>query len=143
MLALFGEPGVIDDRGLDRAERFDLWQRHLAHFAQHSLIGPRGDGDKMQQRLVFRSRGGWRGKGGHWLDALALAGQQQPGAVVVQRHHAIGMTDDAGQLLDVGLEPQAARVTLQEIHGCLTVRARISIVYEGSLIRRKLDFATQ
>jgi hypothetical protein len=32
-------------------------------------------------------------------------------------------------LLDVGLKSQAAGVVLQEIHGCLTVSARISIVY--------------
>ena len=49
VLALFREAGVIDDRGLDRAECFDLRQRHLTHFGQHSLIGPGGDGDEMQQ----------------------------------------------------------------------------------------------
>ena len=76
--------------------------RHLAHFGQHSLIGPGGDGDEMQQRLVFRRCGGWRGEGRHRFDALTLAGQQQPGAVVVARQ-VLRPTGQAGQMPGGGL----------------------------------------
>src|SRR5271166_910848 len=74
----------------------------------------------MQQRLVLR-RGACRGsQRGHWFDALTLAGQQQPGAVVVQRDDTVGVADHADKVVDVGFEPQAAGVTLREIHGCLS-----------------------
>jgi len=97
----------------------------------------------MQQRLVFGRGAGGCGQRGHRLDALALTGQQQPGAVVVQRFRPVGMADDADQLVDVGFEVQAAGVTLQKIHGCLSAWARIFIVYETAPIRGKLNFATQ
>ena len=68
------------------------------------------------------SRSSLRGEGRHRLDALALARQQQPGAVVVQRQNAVGMAGDAGEFADIGFELQTAGFALQKIHGCLAVR---------------------
>jgi hypothetical protein len=78
------------------------------------------------------------------MDSEASARQQQPGAVVVQRDDAVDLADDIGEFVDIDFELQTAGcLALQKIHGCLEVRARISIVYERPLIRGKLDFATQ
>jgi len=140
---MLGESGVIHDHRFDRAKRLDLRQHHLAYFGQHGLVRPRGVGNEMQQRLVFGRSTGGCGQRGHRLDALALAGQQQPGAVVVQRFHPVGMADDADQLVDVGFEVQATGGAFQKIHDCLTAWARIFIVYEIAPIREKLNFATQ
>jgi len=105
MLAFLWKSGVVHDRRLDRTEPFDLWQNRLAHFAEHGLVRPRRIGHEMQQRLVFRRRARRRGESGHWLDALALARQQQPGAIVVQRHYPVGVADHASDVFDVGFEP--------------------------------------
>src|SRR4051794_25497546 len=43
--------------------------------------------------------------GGHRLDALALAGQQQTGAIAAQRGNPVGVTDLFGKTVYVSLEP--------------------------------------
>src|SRR4051794_6257474 len=43
--------------------------------------------------------------GGHRLDALALAGQQQAGAIAAQRIDPVGVTDLFGKTVYVSLEP--------------------------------------
>jgi hypothetical protein len=57
----------------------------------------------------------------------------------MQRHHPVGMADDAGQLLDLR---RLALLSRRSMVASLEA-ARISIVYEVTLIRRKLNFATQ
>ena len=113
MAAFFREPGVVEDPGLDGAVRRNAGQRDLAHFGQHGLVGPRRLAHEMQQRLVFRRGSRRRGQRGHGLDTLPIAGQQQAGTVVVQRHHAVGMADHAGEVVDVGFEPQTAGLTVR------------------------------
>jgi hypothetical protein len=58
---------------------------------QDGFITPRGVGDHMMQRLMHTSHIVWSQSRGHRLDALALAWQQQPGAVVLQRHVSISV----------------------------------------------------
>jgi hypothetical protein len=41
----------------------------------------------------------------HRLDALALAGQQQAGAVVAGRCDAVGMAEGSAKRLDIGGKP--------------------------------------
>ncbi len=79
-------------------------QDDLARLGEHGRIGPGGIGEEVQQRLVL---GGDAGRGGHGrdgLDALPLGGQEQARTVVAQGCGAIGMSDDADQLLDIGGE---------------------------------------
>jgi hypothetical protein len=59
----------------------------------------------MQQRLVLRRGSRRGGQRGHGFDTLPLTGQQQAGAIVMQRHQTIGMTDHAGHVFDVRFEP--------------------------------------
>jgi hypothetical protein len=44
--------------------------------------------------------------GGHGLDALALARQQQAGAVVAKRGDAVSMAESRAKCLDIGREPR-------------------------------------
>ena len=43
----------------------------------------------------------WRQAGGHRLYTLALAGQQQAGAVILQRNDSVSMPCGFGQALDI------------------------------------------
>jgi hypothetical protein len=42
--------------------------------------------------------------GGHGLDALAIAGQQQPSAVAAKRGEAIGVAEGCAERLDIRME---------------------------------------
>jgi hypothetical protein len=79
--ALLGKARVVHDPGQDRALPLDLGQDLGAPERQESLVGPVGLGDEMVERLM----GGLNPRGlepcRHGLDALALARQDQPGAV--------------------------------------------------------------
>ena len=44
--------------------------------------------------------------GGYRLDALALARQQQAGAVAPGRRNAVGMAESRAQRLDIALKPR-------------------------------------
>jgi hypothetical protein len=55
----------------------------------------------MMQRLVHPSNIVGSEPGGHGLDTLPFAGQQQAGAIVPQRRVTIGMPCGFGQALDI------------------------------------------
>jgi hypothetical protein len=71
----------------------------------------------MQQRLVLRRRARRRAQRGHRLDALALARQHKPGAIVVQRTNPVGVTDDTRQGVNIGVKTGTAGLAGQMIHG--------------------------
>ena len=123
--------------------RLDAWQRDLAHFGQHGQIGPRRLGHEVQQRLVFRRCSRRCGQRGHGLDTLPITRQKQAGTVVVQRNHAVGMADHAGQVLDVDFEAQTAGLACEEIHDCLRMGATNLRDYRALWIRTERSFTTQ
>jgi hypothetical protein len=106
VLALLGKAGVVDDPGLDRAMLLDQGQHLGPDHAKHGRVGPVGLGDQVVQRLV----GGLDPPGlnprSHGLDALALARQQQAGAIPPGRADAVGMTESRAQRLDIAFKPQ-------------------------------------
>ena len=82
-----------------------LGQHLLAHGGEHSRIIPRGLGDEVMQGLVGCLDMPRIEAGGHRLDALALARQQQAGAIAAQRIDPVGVTDLLAKSVYVGLEP--------------------------------------
>src|ERR1700675_4481377 len=101
MRSLFWETRVIDDPRLDRPLPFHRRQHHLAHLGQHPLVRPCRDTDKMQQRLMLRRRPRRSRLCGHRLHTLALARQDQPGAIVAQRANPVGVTEHARKTLHI------------------------------------------
>jgi hypothetical protein len=68
---------------------------------QDSFVTPRGVGDHMMQRLVHASDIVACKPRGHGLDTLPFPGQQQAGAIVLQRSMTIGMPCGFGQALNI------------------------------------------
>src|SRR6185369_1459348 len=66
---------------------------------------PRGLGDEVMQGLVGCLDMPRIEAGGHRLNALALARQQQAGAIAAQRIDPVGVTDLFGKSVYVSLEP--------------------------------------
>ena len=91
VLTLLGKSGVIDDPGGDRALSPQGGQHRLADRGQHRRVAPRRRCNKVVQRLVQAGHVGWVEARRHRLNALALAGQQQAGAVVENPLFAVGM----------------------------------------------------
>ena len=89
--ALLRKAGVIDDPGGDRALSPQGGQHLLADRGQHRRVAPRRRCNKVVQRLVQAGHVGWVEARRHRLNALALAGQQQAGAVVENPLFAVGM----------------------------------------------------
>ena len=108
MPALLGEARVVDDPGLDRPMPLDRRQNHLPHLRQHPLVRPPPLADKMQQRLMLGRRPLRRRHRRHRLHALALAGHQQPNAIIPQRLGSIGMADHAHKPFDISRKPAFA-----------------------------------
>jgi hypothetical protein len=74
------------------------------------------------------------------LDSLALAGQQQAGAVVMQWHDAVDVADDVGMVVDLGVEALTAGVAFEETHAWLRWSGIIRHCLRGvHPIQRKLD----
>src|SRR4051812_1852350 len=72
---------------------------------RHSIPIPRGLGDEVMQGLVGCLDMPRIEAGGHRLDALALARQQQAGAIAAQRSDPVGVTDLLAKSAYVSLEP--------------------------------------
>ena len=103
--SFLGKAGVVEDPGGDRAVPGQRGQHLLANGGEHGRIIPRGLGDEVMQGLVgcldmprIEARR-------HRLDALALAGQQQAGAIAAQRINPVGVADHLGKSAYVSLEP--------------------------------------
>ena len=71
----------------------------------HRRTVPRRLGDEVMQGLVGCLDMPRIEAGGHRLDALALARQQQAGAIAAQRIDPVGVADRLGQSVYVSLEP--------------------------------------
>jgi hypothetical protein len=80
-------------------------QHLLAHGGEHSRIIPRGLGDEVMQGLVGCLNMPRIEAGGHRFYALALARQQQAGAIAAQRINPVCVTDLLGKSVYVSLEP--------------------------------------
>jgi hypothetical protein len=68
---------------------------------QDIFVAPRSVGNDMMQRLVHPSDLITGKPRGHGLDALPFAGQQQAGAIALQRSVTIGVPCGFGQALDI------------------------------------------
>src|SRR6185312_888250 len=126
MLALLGERGVVDDPRLDRPALFHGRQHHLAHLGQHVFVRPGRVADKMQQRLVLRRRPRRSRPRCHRLDALALAGKHQTGAIIAQRPRSIRVTNHPRKLLHKCRKSCAIPAAI-EIHLALPRRRNLNL----------------
>ena len=86
-----------------------------AHDGQQSLVGPLGLGHEVVQRLVGRLHPTGINPRRHGLDALALARQDQPGAVGFERRHTIGMAECSGQTLDIARKAHLTRLHVSPV----------------------------
>jgi hypothetical protein len=105
MLALLREAGVIHDPVPHRAVPLDGRQHKVAHRSQKGGIVPFGLGHHVMQGLVGRLHPARLDPSGHRLDALALARQQQPGAVGPRRRRPAGMAQHRHDRLQIGAQP--------------------------------------
>jgi hypothetical protein len=101
MLSFLRKSGVIHDPGDHRPALLHGGQHTLAHLLQHDFVTPRCFRHQMMQGLT-----GPLGVMGiqpscHWLDALALPGQQQTLAIVLQRRVPVFMPRGARQAVDI------------------------------------------
>jgi len=116
MRALLGKASIVDDPCLDRPGPFDRRQHHLPNFAENHLVRPAPLADKMQQRLVLRSRPFRCRHRRHRLHALAFARQHQAQAIVAQRPRPVGVTNHAHKPLDIGRKTRFTRSRPSTIH---------------------------
>jgi hypothetical protein len=105
VLALLREAGVIDNPVPHRAVPLERRQYLLAHRPQQRRIVPFGLGHHVMQRLVRRLHPGRRDPRRHRLNALALARQQQPGAVGPGRRRPAAVRHRRHDRVQIGGEP--------------------------------------
>ena len=87
------------------------------HEREESRVRPGGLGDDMVERLMDGLNPSGFEPGCHRFDALALARQDQPGAVSPQGRHTISMTQSLRQMFNIGGKaPLARRHMAQVIH---------------------------
>jgi hypothetical protein len=101
MLPLLGKTRVIHDPGHHRTVFLHGWQDLPSHLRQHFLVVPGRLRHQMMERLMRPPYVLWSQARRHRLDTLALAGQQQPCAIVLQRRVPIGMPRGVSQTLDI------------------------------------------
>jgi len=92
MLAFLGYAGVVDDQRPDRTVLLNDGQHPGAYRREHSVVRPVGLGYEMMQRLMRSLYPSGLHARSHRLDALAIAGQQKPRAIRLERNYAIGVT---------------------------------------------------
>jgi hypothetical protein len=105
MPTLLGDAGVVEDPGVQRAAAGGQPRQHpIPHRGEHGPVIPGCLGDEVVHRLV-RGADAPRGQlGRHRLDALALARQQQAGAIRPQRAGPVGVPERLRKALDIGQE---------------------------------------
>ena len=108
MRTLLLKPRVVDDPGFDASVRRKRRRRKFANLRQHRLIRPPRLPDEVQQRLMRRRRARRRHHRGDRLDALALAGHQQTGAIIHQRARSVRVPEHARQTVHVSHKPRLA-----------------------------------
>ena len=115
--ALLGKACIINHTGPDRPMPLDLRQDLGPYEREESLVRPVGIGNEMVERLMSSLNPSRLQPGRHRFDALALARQDQPGAVGFQGRHTINMTKSLRQVLDIGCKAPLARLhTAPVIH---------------------------
>src|SRR5271166_1157606 len=108
MRTLLLKPRVVDDPGFHASVRGKRRRRKVANLRQHRLIRPRRLPNEVQQRLMRRRDTRRRHHRGDRLDALALAGHQQTGAIIHQRARSVRMPEHARQTVHVSRKPRRA-----------------------------------
>src|SRR5271166_981364 len=108
MRTLLLKPRVVDDPGFHASVRGKRRRRKVANLRQHRLIRPRRLPNEVQQRLMRRRDTRRRHHRGDRLDALALAGHQQTGAIIHQRARSVRMPEHARQTRHVTRKPRLA-----------------------------------
>ncbi len=121
--ALLGKTCIINHPGQDPPMPLDLGQDLGSHERQESLVGPVCLSDEMVERLMGRLNPSGFEPGCHRFDALALARQDQPGAVGLQRRRTISMTQSPRQGLNIGCKAPLAR-----LHTALAIH--LSLLFE-------------
>jgi hypothetical protein len=114
VLALLGKAGVINDPVGNRAMPLDRRQHGTAHRSQHGRIIPRRLGHNVVHGLVLRLYRGRCDPCRHWFDALALAWQQQPGAIGPRRRFPTGMAQHRDNPIQIRCEPRLSRRRLRQ-----------------------------
>src|SRR5690242_17744771 len=104
MLTAFGEPGIINDPAFGLAQIEHGWQRILTNYAQERAIAPGRGRDEVVQRLMPRTDVARIDPGRNRLNALALAGQKQPGEIVTQGLNSISAINLIAQQSEVMLK---------------------------------------
>jgi hypothetical protein len=112
MLALLGKAAVIDDPVRHRPMPLERRQHLCPHCGQQRRIVPLGLRHHMVQRLVFGLYMRRIEPGGHRLDALALAGQQQTGAVGPRRGGTARRPQSSDNRIQIRLQSSLARQRL-------------------------------
>ena len=103
--AFLRHAGVVDDQRADRVMPPEDGQDMGAHGREHGIVGPLGLRHEMMQRLVRRPHTPRLHARGQRLDAFALAGQQQPRAIRLERGGTIGVSQFRRDRLDIGSKP--------------------------------------
>jgi hypothetical protein len=116
MPSLLGKARIVDDPRLNRPVTLDLWQHHLTHLGQDLLVRPGSLTDKMQQRLMLRSRTSRRRDRRHRFYALAITRQHQAQAIVAQRISPIRVADHAHKTIDIAPKPRFNVLRSVQIH---------------------------
>ena len=118
MLALLGKAGVVDDPGADRSLPLERRQHLAPHHRQHRRVRPIRLRHEVMQRLMRRLHATGRNPRRHRLDALALARQQQPRAIGLQRRLPVSVAERRRQGLDIGRKSRFTRRLFRrhEIH---------------------------
>jgi hypothetical protein len=101
LTSLLGESGVIYYPGHHRVTPQHCGDYQIQTAIQDRFVIPRGVGYHMMQRLVHPTHVIASESRGHGFDAFPFSGQQQAGAVVLQRSATIGMPCGFGQALDI------------------------------------------
>ena len=81
---------------------FDDRQHTGSHGRQYRIVRPVGLCHEVMQRLMRRPHAPWLHASRHRFDTLTIAGQQQAGAIGLERRRAIGMPQHRRQCLDIG-----------------------------------------
>ena len=94
------------------------WQHLAAYLPQKRIIAPGSIGNDVMQRLMHLAHVARSKTCGHRLNALALDRQHESLRIVLDRNHAISMSGDFCQSVQIGLEtlPLTREIQLARAH---------------------------
>src|SRR5208283_2246940 len=113
MNALLGESRVVDDPGAYPAALLDSGKNKGSNPSQQVLLRPVGVGDKMVQRLMRALDAAGLDPGGHRLDALSLAGKNEPCTVRPKWRPPIRVPQSRRHVFNVRRKSRPASLTLR------------------------------